>query len=217
MIPDRGPTTRTWSRRRAFYQYQPDHGTVDGPAAIAFTDGKQIGAILDRNGLRPSAFCVTKDARLMLETGVLDIPPQDIVRKGPAFARRIFLVDTEQGSSSRTRRSSSSSTPSARNAASGSTSTSSTSRTSDRPEVHAAEHPTRWLQRQVAFGYTYEDERVHPRPDGPRRVRGDRLDGQRRRTAGSPTNRACSTICYQAGSSRKDHSIPAIRYWHARR
>ncbi len=85
---------------RAFYQY---HSCLmepwDGPAAIAFTDGKQIGAMLDRNGLRPSRFYVTKDDLVILasEVGVLDVPPQDIVRKGRVQPGRMFLVDTEQG------------------------------------------------------------------------------------------------------------------------
>ena len=85
---------------RAFYQY---HSCLmepwDGPAAIAFTDGKQIGAMLDRNGLRPFRYYVTKDDLVIMasEVGVLDIPPQDIVRKGRVQPGRMFLVDTEQG------------------------------------------------------------------------------------------------------------------------
>ena len=85
---------------RAFYQY---HSCLmepwDGPAAITFTDGKQIGALLDRNGLRPSRYYVTKDDLVIMasEAGVLEIPPQDIVRKGRLQPGRMFLVDTEQG------------------------------------------------------------------------------------------------------------------------
>src|SRR6185295_2404010 len=86
--------------RRAFYQY---HACLmepwDGPAAIAFTDGKQIGAILDRNGLRPSRYLQTKDGLVIMasETGVLDIPPENVLRKGRLQPGRVFLVDTEQG------------------------------------------------------------------------------------------------------------------------
>jgi glutamate synthase (ferredoxin) len=86
--------------RRAFYQY---HSSLmepwDGPAAIAFTDGKSIGAILDRNGLRPGRFYVTKDGLVVLasEAGVLDFPPEQIEIKGRLQPGRMFLVDTEQG------------------------------------------------------------------------------------------------------------------------
>ena len=85
---------------RAFYQY---HSCLmepwDGPAAIAFTDGRQIGAVLDRNGLRPSRYYVTRDDLVVMasEAGVLDFPPQDVVRKGRLQPGRMFLVDTEQG------------------------------------------------------------------------------------------------------------------------
>ena len=86
--------------RRAFYQY---HACLmepwDGPAAIAFTDGKQIGAILDRNGLRPCRYWVTKDGLVIMasESGVLDIPPENVLSKGRLQPGRLFLVDTEQG------------------------------------------------------------------------------------------------------------------------
>jgi glutamate synthase (ferredoxin) len=86
--------------RRAFYQY---HSCLmepwDGPAAIAFTDGRQIGAVLDRNGLRPGRYYVTKDDLVVVasEAGVLEFPPEDIVRKGRLQPGRMFLIDTEQG------------------------------------------------------------------------------------------------------------------------
>ena len=85
---------------KAFYAY---HACLmepwDGPASIAFTDGKRIGACLDRNGLRPSRFYVTKDDLVIMasEAGVLDIAPERIVSKGRLRPGRIFLVDTEQG------------------------------------------------------------------------------------------------------------------------
>jgi glutamate synthase (NADPH/NADH) large chain len=153
---------------RAFYQY---HSCLmeswDGPAAIAFTDGKQIGALLDRNGLRPSRYYVTRDDLVVLasEVGVLEIPPQDVVRKGRLQPGRMFLVDTEQG------------------------------RIIEDEEIKrtiAAERPYRqWLdehlvtldqlppaaelpkvdhdtlrQRQIAFGYTFEDQRLLIDPMG---------------------------------------------------
>jgi glutamate synthase domain-containing protein 2/glutamate synthase domain-containing protein 1/glutamate synthase domain-containing protein 3 len=86
--------------KKAFYQY---HSCLmepwDGPASIAFTDGTRIGAVLDRNGLRPSRYLVTKDGLVVMasETGVLDIPPQNIEYKGRLQPGRMFLVDTEEG------------------------------------------------------------------------------------------------------------------------
>ena len=88
------------AKRKAFYEY---HAALmepwDGPASIAFTDGKVIGAILDRNGLRPSRYYVTKDDIVVMasEVGVLDIPEEDILLKERLHPGRIFLVDTEQG------------------------------------------------------------------------------------------------------------------------
>jgi glutamate synthase domain-containing protein 2/glutamate synthase domain-containing protein 3 len=86
--------------RRAYYEYnscllEP----WDGPASIAFTDGTKIGAVLDRNGLRPSRYMVTKDGFLVTasEVGVLDTPPENVVRKGRLQPGRIFFVDLEQG------------------------------------------------------------------------------------------------------------------------
>ena len=85
---------------RAFYEY---HSSLmepwDGPASIAFTDGTVIGAVLDRNGLRPSRYWVTKDDLVIMasEVGVLDIAPEDVVVKGRLHPGRIFLVDTAKG------------------------------------------------------------------------------------------------------------------------
>ena len=86
--------------RKAFYEY---HSTLmepwDGPASIAFTDGTVIGAVLDRNGLRPSRYYVTKDDMVIMasEVGVLDIPPERVLVKERLHPGRIFLVDTKQG------------------------------------------------------------------------------------------------------------------------
>ena len=147
--------------RKAFYEY---HSSLmepwDGPASIAFTDGTVIGAVLDRNGLRPSRYYVTKDDIVVMasEVGVLDIPPENVLVKERLHPGRIFLVDTAQG------------------------------RIIDDEEIKrelAAEHPyAGWLrahlvdiedlpparaeqprhetvfQRQQAFGYTQEDLRL---------------------------------------------------------
>jgi len=86
--------------RKAFYEY---HGCLmepwDGPASIAFTDGTVIGAVLDRNGLRPSRYYVTKDGLVVMasEVGVLDIPSERVLLKERLHPGRIFLVDTAQG------------------------------------------------------------------------------------------------------------------------
>ena len=86
--------------RRAFYEY---HAAImepwDGPAAIAFTDGRQIGATLDRNGLRPARWFVTKDDRIIMasEMGVLPVPQDQIVRKWRLQPGKMLLVDLEQG------------------------------------------------------------------------------------------------------------------------
>jgi glutamate synthase (NADPH) large chain len=88
------------AERRAFYQF---HSTLmepwDGPALIAFTDGSVVGAVLDRNGLRPGRYWVTKDGLVVLasEVGVLDIDPATVVRKGRLQPGRIFLADTVAG------------------------------------------------------------------------------------------------------------------------
>lgn len=85
--------------KKAFYEY---HSCLmepwDGPASIAFTDGIRIGAVLDRNGLRPSRYYVTKDGLVIMasEVGVLDIPPENVLTKGRLQPGRMLLVDLEQ-------------------------------------------------------------------------------------------------------------------------
>ena len=85
---------------KAFYEYSANiMEPWDGPAAICFSDGRYAGAILDRNGLRPSRYQVTKDRRVILssEAGVLDIPFSEITQKGRLGPGEIILVDTENG------------------------------------------------------------------------------------------------------------------------
>src|SRR6201985_2217162 len=71
----------------------------DGPASIAFTDGRVIGAVLDRNGLRPSRYWVTADDLVIMasEVGVIGVEPDKVVRKGRLQPGRMFLVDTTEG------------------------------------------------------------------------------------------------------------------------
>ena len=101
MIPEAWENHATMPQEhRDFYAF---HSSLmepwDGPACVTFTDGKQVGAVLDRNGLRPSRFWVTEDGLVVLasEVGVLDIAPEKVVRKGRLQPGRMFLVDVEQG------------------------------------------------------------------------------------------------------------------------
>jgi glutamate synthase domain-containing protein 2/glutamate synthase domain-containing protein 1/glutamate synthase domain-containing protein 3 len=163
MIPEPWSLHETMDdARKAFYQY---HSCLmepwDGPACIAFTDGRQIGAVLDRNGLRPSRYYVTKDDLVIMasEAGVLDIDPANVLKKGRLQPGRMFLVDTEEG------RIIEDEEIKAKFAA---------ERPyrqwldqylvhledlPDAPHVSAPDHDT-LLQRQIAFGYTHEDERI---------------------------------------------------------
>ena len=163
MIPEPWSKHETMDpARRAFYQF---HSSLmepwDGPAAIAFTDGGRIGAVLDRNGLRPGRYYVTKDGMAVVasEAGVLEIPPEQIERKGRLQPGRMFLVDTEQGriiEDDEIKRSVCTEWPYAEwlgehlvhlkdlPAA---------------PQLPAPE-PDLLLARQIAFGYTFEDQRI---------------------------------------------------------
>ena len=101
MIPEPWEQHTTMDeRRKAFYEY---HAAMlepwDGPASIVFTDGRQIGATLDRNGLRPSRYCITDDDVVIMgsESGVLPVPESKIVRKWRLQPGKMFLIDLEQG------------------------------------------------------------------------------------------------------------------------
>jgi glutamate synthase (ferredoxin) len=153
---------------KAFYQY---HSCMmepwDGPASIAFTDGTQIGAVLDRNGLRPSRYYVTKDDLVVLasEAGVLEFAPDQVVRKGRLQPGRMFLVDTAQGriiEDEEIKNAVASERP--------------YRQWLDRhlitlknlppaPPLPAIDHDT-LLHRQIAFGYTFEDQRIIIDPMG---------------------------------------------------
>ena len=101
MIPEAfGPLYHMSTDKRAFYEY---HASImepwDGPAAMVFTDGRLVGGTLDRNGLRPARYIVTTDGLVVLgsEVGVVDVPPEQIQRKGRLQPGRMFLVDTVDG------------------------------------------------------------------------------------------------------------------------
>jgi len=101
MIPEPWANHESMSdERKAFYEY---HSCLmepwDGPACIAFTDGVRIGASLDRNGLRPSRYYVTKDDYVIMasEVGVLDVKPENVAQKGRLQPGRMFYIDMEQG------------------------------------------------------------------------------------------------------------------------
>src|SRR5512143_3655434 len=100
MVPEAfGPKYQMSEDKRAFYEY---HSALmepwDGPAALIFTDGRYIGGTLDRNGLRPARYTITRDGLIVLasETGVLDFPPDEIVRRGRLQPGKMFLVDLKE-------------------------------------------------------------------------------------------------------------------------
>ncbi len=100
MIPEAwGPKYRMSEDKRAFYEY---HSTLmepwDGPAAMVFCDGRYLGATLDRNGLRPARYTISQDGMIVLasETGVIDFPPERIIRRGRLQPGRMLLLDMKQ-------------------------------------------------------------------------------------------------------------------------
>ena len=166
--------------RRAFYDY---HSSLmepwDGPASIAFTDGSLIGAVLDRNGLRPSRYYVTKDDLVIMasEVGVLDVAPENIRLKERLHPGKVFLVDTVEGTHRRRRGD--------QEPAGGRASVSALARRapdrhrgSARRRAPAGARSSRpCCKRQQAFGYTEEDLRILLAPMAANARGGDRLDG----------------------------------------
>ena len=148
--------------KKAFYEY---HACLmepwDGPASIAFTDGNVIGAVLDRNGLRPSRYYVTRDGMVVMasEVGVLDIPHEQVERKGRLEPGKMFLIDTEQGriiDDQELKREMATSQPY------GEWLDAHMVRLSDLPDAEAVAEPEHAtvLRRQQIFGYTHEDLRI---------------------------------------------------------
>ncbi len=163
MIPEAWDGHESMSaEKKAFYEY---HACLmepwDGPASIAFTDGQSIGAVLDRNGLRPSRYYVTKDGMVVMasEVGVLDIDPGNIELKGRLEPGKMFLIDTGQGriiDDAELKQSISTARPYgdwlARHMVS----------LADLPEASEVAEPDHAtvLMRQQIFGYTHEDLRI---------------------------------------------------------
>src|SRR5438034_7765498 len=148
--------------KKAFYEY---HSSLmepwDGPASIAFTDGLRIGAVLDRNGLRPSRYYVTKDDLVIMasEVGVLDVPPERVLHKGRLQPGRMFLIDTEQGrivSDEEIKEQIATDKPYRQWLDKYMVEL---AHLPDPPHLPEPDHET-VLQRQQAFGYTFEDLRI---------------------------------------------------------
>jgi glutamate synthase (ferredoxin) len=163
MIPEPWGGDPTMSpQKRAFYEY---HSCLmepwDGPASIAFTDGVRVGAVLDRNGLRPSRYYVTEDGLVIMasEVGVLDVPPEKVLRKGRLQPGRMFLVDTAQRriiADEEIKHTIVAEHPYAEWLREHSVSLADLP---PGPVAHEPDHDT-VLQRQQAFGYTNEDLRI---------------------------------------------------------
>ena len=151
------------TEKKDFYEY---HANLmepwDGPASITFTDGKLVGATLDRNGLRPSRFIVTNDDRVIMasEVGVLDVDPANVILKGRLQPGKMFVVDLEQGrivSDEELKKDICTRQPY------GQWLKENKVRLQDLPEPGGSFHkydPVTFLKRQISFGYTSEDLRV---------------------------------------------------------
>src|SRR5439155_22328496 len=165
-------------RRRAFYEY---HASMlepwDGPAAMVFTDGKQIGATLDRNGLRPARYIVTDDDLVVMasEAGVLPIPEDKIVRKWRLQPGKMLLIDLEQGrivEDEELKRSLAEAHPYEEWLKETQYKLEELSDLPEAPQPAPSNDPTTLLDRQQAFGYTQEDiqfflEPMSNEPDDP--------------------------------------------------
>lgn len=163
MIPEAWSGHETMNAaRKAFYEY---HACLmepwDGPASIAFTDGEVIGAVLDRNGLRPSRYYVTKDDMVVMasEVGVLDIPPENILIKDRLHPGRIFMVDTKQGRIIEDEEIKKQFVEEHPYAEWLKDNLVALENLPNAKQIHGSDNDT-LLQRQQAFGYTHEDLRI---------------------------------------------------------
>ena len=101
MIPEAWQSDKNMSQqKKAFYQFSSSMiEPWDGPASIVFTDGRKVGAVLDRNGLRPSRYYLTEDDTVIMasEVGVLPIKPEKVIKKGRLQPGKMFLIDFDKG------------------------------------------------------------------------------------------------------------------------
>jgi len=150
------------AKRRAFYEY---HAALmepwDGPAAVAFTDGRQIGATLDRNGLRPARFIITDEDHVIMasEVGVLDVPEERIVRKWRLQPGKMLLIDMEEGriiEDEEIKRSLAEAAPYEEWLSETQFKLEELALAAE-PEAPLSNDPATLLDRQQAFGYTQED------------------------------------------------------------
>src|SRR5579883_2089347 len=163
LIPEAWDADQTmFEEKKAFYEY---HASLmepwDGPAAIAFTDGKWLGATLDRNGLRPARYLVTKDGLLILasETGVLPVRPEEVAYKGRLQPGKMLLVDLENKRfvpDEEIKHQLASRQPYGEWLAKNQITLDALT---DPPRVYGTDHKT-LIMRQRAFGYTEEDLRI---------------------------------------------------------
>ena len=211
MIPEAWENHETMSQeQRDFYRF---HAAMmepwDGPASVAFTDGEVIGAVLDRNGLRPSRYWVTDDDLVVMasEVGVIDIDPSKVVAKGRLQPGKMFLIDTKQGrivSDDEIKSTLAGLHPYGEWLEAGMV---------DLRDLPGREHVVfshdSVLRRQQMFGYTHEELKILIDADGAQRDGGARLDGHRHAAGGAVRAAAVAVRLLQA-AVRPGHQ-PAAR------
>ena len=171
--------------RRAFYEYYAAlMEPWDGPAAIAFTDGRQIGATLDRNGLRPARYIITDDDHVIMasEVGVLPVPEEKIVRKWRLQPGKMLLIDLDEGriiDDEEIKKKLAAAHPYEEWLKETQFKLEELPETPENGTPPRPNDPETLLRRQQAFGYTQEDMQFFLEPMARERRRSDRLDGHR--------------------------------------
>ena len=213
MIPEPWDGHESMSQeKKDFYDY---HACLmepwDGPASIAFTDGRTIGAVLDRNGLRPSRYYVTKDDYVIMasEVGVLPIAPENVLHKGRLQPGRMFLVNLDEGriiDDDELKHEMATAKPY------GEWLRENMKTLDDLPDAEPAPRllGDDLLEQQMAFGYYARGPEVHPRPDGAQRRRGRRLDGHGH-AAGRALRQAAAALQLLQAALRAGHEPAAGR------
>ena len=205
-------------KRRAFYEYYAAlMEPWDGPAAIAFTDGRQIGATLDRNGLRPARYIITDDDHVIMasEAGVLPVPEEKIVRKWRLQPGKMLLIDLEKGriiDDTEIKRTLANAHPYADWLKATQFKLEELPDSSDRRALPRPNDPQTLLRQQQAFGYTQEDMQFFLEPMAPRRRRSGRIDGHRHAARGALGQAEAALQLFQAelrpGHQPADRSDP---------